>query len=84
MASKGQSVLKEKKLNPAKCVRTHLGAFERNHDRTHEQGSNVCPAGPSGYLRSNARGLQSNAILVSPSHHSGYSRSNARCAVERK
>jgi hypothetical protein len=84
MASKGQSEPKEKKLIPAKCVRTHLGAFERTHDRTHEQGSNACPAGPSGYLRSNARDLRSNARLVSPSRHSGYSRSNAGCAVERE
>jgi hypothetical protein len=42
-----------KKLIPAKCVRTHLSAFERTHGRTHEQGSNACLAGPNGYLRSN-------------------------------
>jgi hypothetical protein len=82
MANKGQSALKEKKLIPAKCVRTHLSGFERTHDRTHEQGSNACLAGPSGYMRSNARDLRSNASLVSPSRHSSYSRSNAGCAVE--
>jgi hypothetical protein len=38
-----------------------LGAFERTLGRTQEQGSNACPAGPSGYLRSNARDLRSNA-----------------------
>jgi hypothetical protein len=52
------------------------------HGRTHEQGSNACPAGPSGYLRSNTRDLRSNARPVSPSRHSSYLRSNARLAFD--
>jgi hypothetical protein len=71
MASKGQSVLKEKKLIPAKCVRTHLGAFERMHascstDVHSNHGRTQPAAGPSSYMRSNASALRSNAHLTQP------------------
>jgi hypothetical protein len=84
MASKGQSVLKEKKLIPAKCVRTHLGAFERTHGRKQKLRSHARPAGPNGYLRSNARKLRSNVRPVSPSRHISYLRSNVYPAFDHK
>jgi hypothetical protein len=71
MASKGQSVLKEKKLIPAKYVRTHLGAFERTHasrstDVRSNHGRTQPAAGPSSYMRSNTSALRSNARPCQP------------------
>jgi hypothetical protein len=65
MASKRQNAPSEE-VDSCQVRSNALGAFERTHGRTQEQGSNACPAGPSGYLRSNARDLRSNASPVSP------------------
>jgi hypothetical protein len=48
MASKRQNAPSEE----ADSCQVRSNALERTHGRTHEQGSNACPAGPSGYLRS--------------------------------
>jgi hypothetical protein len=65
MASKRQNAPSEE-ADSCQVRSNALGAFERTHGRTQEQGPNACPAGPSGYLRSNARDLRSNASPVSP------------------
>jgi hypothetical protein len=54
MASKRQNAPSEE-ADSCQVRSNALGAFERTHGRTQEQGTNACPAGPSGYLRSNAR-----------------------------
>jgi hypothetical protein len=84
MASKGQSVLKEKKPIPAKCVRTHLGAFERTHGRTQKPRLHAGPVGPNGSLRSKERKLRLNARPVRPSRHNSYLRSNVYPTFDHK
>jgi hypothetical protein len=64
MASKRQND-QVKKLIPA-WRSNALGAFERTHRSHAGAGVERIPAGPSGYLRSNARDLRSNARPVSP------------------
>jgi hypothetical protein len=83
MASKRQNAPSEE-ADSCQVRSNALGAFERTHGRTQEQGSNACPAGPSGYLRSNARDLRSNVHPVSPSCHSSYLRSNVCLAFDHK
>jgi hypothetical protein len=65
MASKRQNAPSEE-ADSCQVRSNALGAFERTHGRTQEQGSNACPAGPSSYMRSNACHLRSNAGPVSP------------------
>jgi hypothetical protein len=48
MASKRQNAPSEE-ADSCQVRSNALGAFERTHGRTQEQGPNACPAGPSGY-----------------------------------
>lgn len=67
-----------------KCVRPHLVHSNAPTDACSYHGCTQHSAGPSSYLRSNARDLRSNACLVSPSCHSSYLWSNVCPAFDHK